>query len=209
MTRFTSSTVWPPRQTWPDERRDLTPWVAGHLRELGDKLGMRLTLVGREVPIGRFRADLEAADEHGRKVIIENQFGPTDHEHLGKIVAYRHSTDVVVWLATDSHRPFILHGFRPEHCEELRELNERYGPKVSFYGVELSVESKPMRGCPLPGPPMQIFRVVAAPKDSGIPETGCRGNHWQTRRPNGEAGSQHLVLSCEFADIVIVRGTRD
>jgi hypothetical protein len=158
---------WPPRNTWPDEERDLTPWVIEHLAELGANLGMRLTLVEREARIGAFRADIVAVDDHGRKVIIENQFGPTDHLHFGQMVLYglETSADVVIWLATDGHRQFIPYGIRPEHRRALHRLNEKLGPEIAFYGVELSVESEPRHIGELDGPPMEILRVVVAPKN--------------------------------------------
>lgn len=204
-TKYSCSTVWPPRQIWPDERRDLSPWVAAHLSNLGNKLGMRLNLVRREAPIGRLKADIEAIDDRGRRVIIENQLGPTDPDHLGKIMTYgRLGADVVVWLVAGSQSPLILHGFRPEHRQLLHELNEKFGPKIEFYGVELSVESKPKRLGTPSGPPLQILRVVVAPKGSGKPEKVCRAEHRLNRAPNGEAGSFHLAHFCDFADVVIV-----
>ena len=45
-------------------------------------------LVEREAQIGALRAGILAIDDRGRKVIIENQFGPTDHMHFGQIVLY-------------------------------------------------------------------------------------------------------------------------
>jgi hypothetical protein len=45
-------------------------------------------LVEREAQIGALRADILAIDDRGRKVIIENQFGPTDHMRFGQIVLY-------------------------------------------------------------------------------------------------------------------------
>jgi hypothetical protein len=160
---------WPPKDTWPDEGDDLTPWVVAHLDDLGKQLGMRLTLVEREAQIGAFRADILAIDDRGRKVIIENQFGPTDHMHFGQIVLYglEASAPVVVWLATDGHRQFIPYGIRPEHRRALHRLNETFGPEIEFYGVELSVESEPTRlGEPF-GPPLQILRAVVAPPRVG------------------------------------------
>jgi hypothetical protein len=34
------------------------------------------------VPVGEFRLDIQAADDEGRVVFIENQLERTDHSHL-------------------------------------------------------------------------------------------------------------------------------
>jgi RecB family endonuclease NucS len=39
-----------------------------------------------EVPVGNFYIDVLARDLEGNVVVIENQFGPTDHTHLGQIM---------------------------------------------------------------------------------------------------------------------------
>lgn len=131
---------------------------------------MGLSLVEREARIGAFRADVVAVDDRGRKVIIENQFGPSDHLHFGQVVLYglAASADVVVWLATTAHRLHIPHGIRPEHRQDLDLLNAKLGPEILFYGVELSVESEDRLIAEPTGPPLQILRVVTAPKNSGV-----------------------------------------
>lgn len=132
------------RQTWPDEVLHLTPWVIEHLSDLGAVLGMNLDFVGREVPVGGFRADIEARDADGRKVLIENQYGPTDHGHLGQLVLYacESRADVVVWVAAGS-RSFALRPMRPEHRRALIRLNRVFAGEISFFGVELEVVSEP------------------------------------------------------------------
>src|SRR5436190_1664825 len=68
-----------PREVWPDEARDFTPWLAENLTGLGETLGMDLELTSREAPVGDFCCDLLACDlGTGRIVIIENQFGATN-----------------------------------------------------------------------------------------------------------------------------------
>ncbi len=126
---------------------------------------MSLELVGREVPIGDFRADIVARDGRGRKVIIENQFGPTDHGHFGQVVLYacEGRADMLVWLATDAHRRFIPHGVRPEHRHALARLNQVFAGQVEFFAVELSVESKPLPIGEPPSPQMPRLRVVVRP----------------------------------------------
>jgi hypothetical protein len=59
-------------------------------------------------------ADIVARDGAGRLVIIENQFGPTDHGHFGQVVLYacEARADVVVWLAAGGHGMFPVRSGR-------------------------------------------------------------------------------------------------
>jgi hypothetical protein len=60
----------------------MTPWVIQNLGLLGAKLGLPLTYIAYEAPLGTLRADILAAGDAGRTVVIENQFGPTDMSTL-------------------------------------------------------------------------------------------------------------------------------
>src|SRR4051794_3394702 len=101
------------RDFFKDEARDFTPWLAKteNLGLLSDTIGMNLEFVGREVPVGPFRADIVAEDDD-RRVVIENQLDVTDHRHLGQLLVY--ATDrkahTVVWIArqvSDEYRKVI------------------------------------------------------------------------------------------------------
>jgi hypothetical protein len=95
-----------PRFLWPNEVRDLTPWVLENLDELGRELGMTLERTGTEVAVGTFRADIAAKDGSGRSVIIENQVGPSDHVHFGQVVLYalESRAHVIIWLVAVEFR---------------------------------------------------------------------------------------------------------
>jgi hypothetical protein len=62
-----------PRQVWAMEAGDFTPWLAENLDVLADELGLVLTAVATEVPVGAFFLDIRAETEDGRAAIVENQ----------------------------------------------------------------------------------------------------------------------------------------
>ena len=40
------------RQIWQHEAQDFTPWLADHISELGEALGLELEYQGQEAPVG-------------------------------------------------------------------------------------------------------------------------------------------------------------
>jgi hypothetical protein len=102
-----------PRNVWPSEPANFTPWLADHLDRLGEALGMELELVRRESSIGEFSIDILARDlGQNRYVVIENQLEVTDHTHLGQTITYAAGVEagVVVWVSPE---------FREEHRAAL------------------------------------------------------------------------------------------
>jgi hypothetical protein len=104
-------------ELWKHEEHEFTPWLASdeNIARLADTLGLELQIEGIEVPVGPFCADILAKDTSGNFIIIENQFGKTDHDHLGKILTYGATLNAtaVVWIAerfTDEHRKAIEWG---------------------------------------------------------------------------------------------------
>ena len=140
------------RTIWPNEARDFTPWLAGHLDLLGDALGMALELVQREAAVGKFSLDILAQKITGEKVVIENQLAWTDHSHLCQILTYAagHDARTVVWVTP---------GFQDEHRAAIDWLNRWTPEEIAFYGVEVSAIRI---GESLPAP---VFRPVAFPND--------------------------------------------
>src|SRR3989304_5844504 len=76
------------RNAFPNEARDLTPWLADKIDALGERLDLNLSIEQREKAVGDFQVDLLCQDDQGRKVIVENQLEETDHDHLGKLLTY-------------------------------------------------------------------------------------------------------------------------
>jgi hypothetical protein len=85
-----------------------------------------------EFQVGQFSLDLIGKElSTGSTVIIENQYGPTDHSHLGEILTYVAGTrpTTIVWIAEQ---------FREEHRAALEWLNAHTEPGIRLFGVRLS-----------------------------------------------------------------------
>ncbi|HWF63614.1 MAG TPA: DUF4268 domain-containing protein [Rhizomicrobium sp.] len=119
------------RQVWPHEEQDFTPWLAKeeNLAALSKELGLELQLEQIEVPVGPYFADILAKDASGRYVVIENQFNKTNHDHLGKLIAYSATLNasVVIWIAEQ---------FTEEHQRAIEWLNERTVEDLSLFAVQ-------------------------------------------------------------------------
>ncbi len=122
-----------PRTVWPSESRDFTPWLAENISALGEVLGTELEVSATEATIGDFSLDILARDlATGNDVVIENQYGPTDHDHLGKLLTYASGVEasMLVWIAEQ---------IRDEHRQALEWLNERTDSSTSFFAIALEV----------------------------------------------------------------------
>jgi hypothetical protein len=79
----------PLKELWPGEATHFTPWLSENLALLGERLDLELELLSTEADAGDFAADIVAQDvATNRRVVIENQFGASDHRHLGQILTY-------------------------------------------------------------------------------------------------------------------------
>ncbi len=158
MVEIGSFTPVPIREIWPKEDADFTPWLASHISRLGEALGIELREPAQtEVSVGPFKLDILAEDEEGRKVAIENQYGVTNHDHLGQSLTYAAGKDasVVVWL---------VETFRPEHRLVFEWLNRHTHEGIEFYAVQLSAVKIDI------SPPVPIFEVVARPNKPSAPK---------------------------------------
>lgn len=137
------------RKVWPKEDADFTPWLQEHIGELDNVLGLGLTNPQREVSAGDFSIDLVAETNFG-DVVIENQFGRTDHRHLGQLVTYLSQRDVerAIWIAEKA---------RPEHVKAVETLNNRGIGQIWMVTVRAI-----QIGDSAPAP---LFTVVAEPAD--------------------------------------------
>jgi hypothetical protein len=139
-------------EVWGHEAQGFTPWLAQNLDLLADALKIdELELKGTEVSAGDFRLDILAEDAQGHPVLIENQFGPTDHKHLGQLISYVASQvgpATVVWVAER---------FKEDHRAAIDWLNASTVNDFDFFAVEIEA-LKIGESAPAP-----FFNLVAKP----------------------------------------------
>lgn len=176
----------PLREVWPHEANDFTPWLAmpENLALLADTLHLgELSDQRIEVAVGSFYIDVLAKDERDGAVVIENQFGPTDHRHLGQIMTYLAGQEghvSVVWIAET---------FREEHRAAIDWLNANTNDAFNFFAVV--VEAWKI-GASAPAP---RFNVVAKP------------NSWSrsvtlATKPDTEAQGQYAAYWTAFDEFL-------
>src|SRR5690606_7647169 len=76
------------REVWKHEAYSFTTWLVDNVDVLGEAIGLELGSAEREQAAGTFSADIVAEDSAGNTVIIENQYGKSNHDHLGKVITY-------------------------------------------------------------------------------------------------------------------------
>lgn len=178
------------RGVWPHEANDFTPWLAlsDNLTLLAETLDLgELSEVRTEVPVVNFYIDILAKDGLGGGVLIENQFGSTDHKHLGQIMTYLAGQEghfTVVWIAEI---------FGEAHRAAVDWLNANTNDGFNFFAVE--VEAWKI-GTSQPAP---RFNVVAKP------------NSWTrsvtlATKPDSEVQSQYAAYWTAFGAFLEERG---
>lgn len=139
------------RKIWPHEEKQLSPWIAENISALNDVLNLQIEIESREEPVSNFRLDLMGTDNASMlPVVIENQFGSSDHDHLGKLITYSAAKEagIMIWIVNE---------FQTAHKDALEWLNKISPQEMTFYGIELEVYQIDES---LPAP---NFRIVAGP----------------------------------------------
>ena len=140
------------RKVWTTENADFTPWLQSHIGELDKVLGLGLSDPQREVGAGAFSIDLVAETNFG-DVVIENQFGRSDHRHLGQLVTYLSHREVqrAIWVVEEA---------RPEHVKAVETLNDRGVGQVWMVTVRtIRIGDSPAA---------LLFTVVAEPSEDAM-----------------------------------------
>lgn len=148
------------REIWKKEAQDFTQWLAKveNLSILSEALGLGpegLQLEAREKGVGSFSADLVCRDTNSQEnslVLIECQFGQSDHDHLGKLLTYGGGLKA---------RTVVLVGekIRQEHKAALEWLNDITDDSQAFFACELELWRI---GISLPAP---RFNIVVEPNE--------------------------------------------
>jgi hypothetical protein len=145
------------KEAWPTEDGNFTPWLAeaANIKLLGDALDIELEVETVEHWVGPFRADIlaRAIDETDHRVIIENQFGRTNHGHLGQILTYLAGIEgakTIVWIAET---------IQPDHRAAIDWLNNNTTEEFSFFAIEIELWRIGI------SPPAPRFNVIASPND--------------------------------------------
>lgn len=139
------------RKIWSHEEKHLSPWIADNIESLNDILNLQIEIEGREEFVHNFRIDLTGTENTTQMpVVIENQFGPSDHDHLGKLITYSAAKEagIMIWIASE---------IQLAHRAALEWLNNKSPTEMTFYGIELEV-FKIDNSLPAPN-----FRIVAGP----------------------------------------------
>lgn len=146
------------RDAWPTEDGNFTPWLAqsGTISLLGEALDMELEVEAVERWVGAFKADILARavdSEIDHRVVIENQFGRTNHTHLGQILTYLAGIEeakTVVWIAET---------IQADHRAAIDWLNANTSEGFSFFAIEIELWRIGN------SPPAPRFNVIASPND--------------------------------------------
>ena len=105
---------------------------------LNQIIDVQIGSLDREQSAGTFSVDLLGEDQSGNTVVIENQLGKSDHDHLGKLITYLTAFDAktAIWIVAEA---------RPEHIAAVTWLNE--SSNTSFYFLKIEAiqigESEP------------------------------------------------------------------
>ena len=123
------------RKAWNKEAVDFTNWLAEkeNLALLSDEIGIDIDLIQTEASVGKFNVDILAEEENtGRKIIIENQLEPTNHDHLGKVITYASGFDagIIIWIVSD---------VRDEHKQAIDWLNDHTDEKINFFAIKMEL----------------------------------------------------------------------
>lgn len=157
------------RSAWNHEALDFTRWLARkeNLILLGEEVSVDIDpeSVKIEAEVGDFNVDISAEEDSDerRKIVIENQLEPTNHDHLGKIITYAagHDAKIIIWVVKEA---------REEHQQAIEWLNENIGEEILFFLVSVELwrigESDPAPKFSIISQPNRWAKTIKETSDS-------------------------------------------
>lgn len=122
------------KEIFEGEASGFTPWLTKNIWVLSEKLNINISEAEREHKLETMKVDIvaKAGDDGDKSIVIENQFGDSDSDHLGKIITYaaHYKADFAVWIVEKA---------RPEHVSAIQMLNN--SAKCGFYLLEATAVS--------------------------------------------------------------------
>ena len=140
------------KDIWKTEDKDFTPWLVENISRLNEDLGFNIQDPQKENRLENFIVDIVGEDNEG-KVIIENQYNKSDHDHLGKLLTYLSNvqgTKKAIWIVEEA---------RADHVNTINWLNENV-ETCSFYLVKIEVFKIQ------DSPPAANFDLLAGPTET-------------------------------------------
>ena len=139
-------------ELWEKEDKKFTPWLKENIEYLNDILVFEIQIEESEVRQSEgFQVDLLGSDTDGNIVIIENQFGQSDHIHLGQILVYciTLGAKIAIWICEKA---------RQSHIEVIEWLNENKPDDMGFYLIQLKLGKVYENYIP-------FFEIIVKPSD--------------------------------------------
>lgn len=169
------------RDVWPHEAKDFTTWLAENIDVLDDGLasGIDPESVRREQSAGSFAVDLVAENQDGETVVIENQLGRSDHDHLGKLLTYTSAfdADVAIWIVGDP---------RPEHVKAVTWINDSGQLSAYMFKIQAIRIGD--------SPPAPLMTLIVGPPESAKDVAASR-QETSERRQSRRAFFENLLES--------------
>lgn len=165
------------REVWPKET-DFSEWLMTDdgIEFLAQEIGIEIENPRRESRPGDYPCDIAAnvLGDEDHIVVIENQYGKSNHDHLGKLLTYAavHKAMTGIWIAetvSDDHRQVI------------DWLNDNSPPNVNLYLAELKLYR--IGASPVAPQLDVVCRPNAAVKEtkSGLGESDKERRAWRRR----------------------------
>jgi hypothetical protein len=121
------------KEIWHSEEKDLSPFIAEHLNEISDLIGIQFGEYELEKRVGRYESDIVTNIIGDESVaIVENKINSFDHDHFGKAITYMSylNAKCIIW---------ICDSFNDEHIKAINYLNKITGDEYSFFGITINV----------------------------------------------------------------------